>query len=158
MTKFYYILQETIFAKTQTMPIEYVYNTSFVLKNEKSITSWIKDVIVSENQVLGELVFAFFNDEELRQINIKHLKQDYYTDVISFDSSESGQVNGNIAVSVDRVKENAKTYNSSFENELYRVMVHGVLHCMGYKDKTNEEKKRIRDAENLKLKMFHVEQ
>tara|TARA_B100000929_G_C15411173_1_gene388015 strand:- start:305 stop:727 length:423 start_codon:yes stop_codon:yes gene_type:complete len=140
------------------MSVEYVYNTSFTLKNEGEVTFWIKNVVVSENKTLGELVFAFFNDEDLRQLNIKHLKQDYYTDVISFDSSESGQVNGSIAVSVDRVKENAKTYSSSFENELYRVMVHGVLHCMGYKDSTNEEKKQIRDAENLKLKMFHVEQ
>ncbi len=151
-------MQEAIFAKKQTMSVEYVYNTSFTLKNEGEVTFWIKNVVVSENKTLGELVFAFFNDEDLRQLNIKHLKQDYYTDVISFDSSESGQVNGSIAVSVDRVKENAKTYSSSFENELYRVMVHGVLHCMGYKDSTNEEKKQIRDAENLKLKMFHVEQ
>ena len=140
------------------MAIEYVYNTSFVLKNEKSITSWINDVIVSEKHVLGDLVFAFFSDEDLRQINIKHLKQDYYTDVISFDASESGRVSGNIAVSIDRVKENAKTYDSSFDNELYRVMVHGVLHCVGYNDNTKEEKERIRKAENLKLKMFHVEQ
>ena len=140
------------------MAIEYVYNTNFVLKNEKSITSWINDVIVSEKHVLGDLIFAFFSDEDLRQINIKHLKQDYYTDVISFDASESGRVSGNIAVSIDRVKENAKTYDSSFDNELYRVMVHGVLHCVGYNDNTNEEKERIRKAENLKLKMFHVEQ
>jgi len=140
------------------MAIEYVYNTNFVLKNEKSITSWINDVIVSEKHVLGDLIFAFFSDEDLRQINIKHLKQDYYTDVISFDASESGRVSGNIAVSIDRVKENAKTYDSSFDNELYRVMVHGVLHCVGYNDNTKEEKERIRKAENLKLKMFHVEQ
>ena len=140
------------------MAIEYVYNTNFVLKNEKSITSWINDVIDSDKHVLGDLIFAFFSDEDLRQINIKHLKQDYYTDVISFDASESGRVSGNIAVSIDRVKENAKTYDSSFDNELYRVMVHGVLHCVGYNDNTKEEKERIRKAENLKLKMFHVEQ
>ena len=140
------------------MAIEYVYNTSFVLKNEKSITSWINDVIVSEKHVLGDLIFAFFSDEDLRQINIKHLKQDYYTDVISFDASESGRVSGNIAVSIDRVKENAKTYDSSCDHERYRVMVHGVLHCVGYNDNTKEEKERIRKAENLKLKMFHVEQ
>ena len=92
--------------KKHSMPIEYVYNTGFSLKNENSVTSWIKKVIVSEKHTLGELVFAFFNDEDLRQINIKHLKQDYYTDVISFDASEGARVNGNIAVSIDRVKEN----------------------------------------------------
>jgi len=140
------------------MPIEYVYNTGFSLKNENSVTSWIKKVIVSEKRTLGELVFAFFNDEDLRQINLKHLKHDYYTDVISFDASEGERVNGNIAVSVDRVKENAKTYNSSFDKELYRVMVHGVLHCLGYKDNTKQEKALIRKTENLKLKMFHEEQ
>jgi|TARA_B100001996_G_scaffold381871_1_gene372271 rRNA maturation RNase YbeY len=140
------------------MPIEYVYNTGFSLKNENSVTSWIKKVIVSEKRTLGELVFAFFNDEDLRQINLKHLKHDYYTDVISFDASEGERVNGNIAVSVDRVKENAKTYSSSFDKELYRVMVHGVLHCLGYKDNTKKEKALIRKTENLKLKMFHEEQ
>ena len=140
------------------MPIEYVYNTGFSLKNENSVTSWIKKVVVSEKRTLGELVFAFFNDEDLRQINLKHLKHDYYTDVISFDSSEGERVNGNIAVSVDRVKENAKTYSSSFDKELYRVMVHGVLHCLGYKDNTKKEKALIRKTENLKLKMFHEEQ
>ncbi len=140
------------------MPIEYVYNTGFSLKNENSVTSWIKKVIVSEKRTLGELVFAFFNDEDLRQINLKHLKHDYYTDVISFDASEGERVNGNIAVSVDRVKENAKIYSSSFDKELYRVMVHGVLHCLGYKDNTKQEKALIRKTENLKLKMFHEEQ
>jgi len=140
------------------MPIEYVYNTRFSLKNENSVTSWIKKVIVSEKRTLGELVFAFFNDEDLRQINLKHLKHDYYTDVISFDASEGERVSGNIAVSVDRVKENAKTYNSSFDKELYRVMVHGVLHCLGYKDNTKQEKALIRKTENLKLKMFYEEQ
>jgi len=140
------------------MPIEYVYNTGFSLKNENSVTSWIKKVVVSEKRTLGELVFAFFNDEDLRQINLKHLKHDYYTDVISFDASEGERVNGNIAVSVDRVKENAKTYSSSFDKELYRVMVHGVLHCLGYKDNTKKEKALIRKTENLKLKMFHEEQ
>ena len=140
------------------MPIEYVYNTGFSLKNENSVTSWIKKVVVSEKRTLGELVFAFFNDEDLRQINLKHLKHDYYTDVISFDASEGERVNGNIAVSVDRVKENAKTYSSSFDKELYRVMVHGVLHCLGYKDNTKQEKALIRKTENLKLKMFHEEQ
>jgi len=140
------------------MPIEYVYNTGSSLKNENAVTSWIKKVVVSEKRTLGELVFAFFNDEDLRQINLKHLKHDYYTDVISFDASEGERVNGNIAVSVDRVKENAKTYSSSFDKELYRVMVHGVLHCLGYKDNTKKEKALIRKTENLKLKMFHEEQ
>lgn len=140
------------------MPIEYVYNTGFALNNEASVTSWIKRVVASEKQALGEIVFAFFNDEDLREINIKHLKSDHYTDVISFGSSESGIVNGNIAVSVDRVKENAKTYSSSFERELYRVMIHGVLHCIGYNDDTKKEKERITKTEDLKLKMFHMEQ
>ena len=144
--------------KKQTMPVEYIYNTSFSLKNEPLISSWINNVIVSEKHVLGNLVYAFFNDEDLRKINVKHLKQDSYTDVISFDGSESGKINGNIGISVDRVKENAIKYKSSFETELYRVMVHGLLHFLGYNDKTKKEKARIRTAENRKLKMFHVKQ
>jgi len=139
------------------MAIEYVYNTSFVLKNEKSITSWINDVIVSEKHVLGDLIFAFFSDEDLRQINIKHLKQDYYTDVISFDASESGRVSGNIAVSIDRVKENAKQEGVLIQHELRRVMVHGVLHLLGLRDKTETEVKKMRAAENVALKVFHME-
>lgn len=140
------------------MPIEYVYNTDFSLINESKITSWLKKVISSEDFLLGELVYGFFNDDELKIINAKHLKHDFYTDVISFNETAGKRINGNIAISVERVLENSKEYNTSFEEELQRVMVHGLLHFMGYNDKTKKGKSQMNKTETKKIKMFHMEQ
>ena len=139
------------------MPIQYVYNTDFKLQNEQELTSWLNRVIKSEEHVLGRLTYAFFSDEDLKTINIKHLNRDYYTDVISFDDSCDEVLNGSIAISVERVRENAKDYNCDFLNEMLRVMVHGLLHFMGFNDKTKDEKVLMRNAENEKINMFHVE-
>ena len=140
------------------MPIEFVYNTSFKLINEAKVSGWLKLVVDSESFVLGELVYAFFNDEDLRLLNKKHLNHDFYTDVLSFNSSENKTINGNIAISIDRVKENALKYNSNFEEEILRVMVHGLLHFMGFNDNTKESTTFMTQAEDDKIKMFHVEQ
>ena len=140
------------------MPIEFVYNTSFKLINEAKVSGWLKLVVDSESFVLGELVYAFFNDEDLRLLNKKHLKHDFYTDVLSFNSSENKTINGNIAISIDRVKDNALKYNSNFEEEILRVMVHGLLHFMGFNDNTKESTTFMTQAEDDKIKMFHVEQ
>jgi rRNA maturation RNase YbeY len=140
------------------MPVEYAYNTKFKLSNEKSVSCWLNRVIVSERRVLGALTYAFFNDEDLKKINIKYLNHDYYTDVISFKDSSDEKVGGDIAISVDRVIENAKHFNVSFDEELRRVMVHGLLHFLGFNDKTKEDKLKMTQTESLKMKMFHVEQ
>ena len=140
------------------MPIEYVYNTDFSLSGEFLFSSWLNRVVLSENFNLGLVVYAFFNDKELKDLNIKHLGHDFYTDILSFDETTGKNVQGSIAISVDRVKENAKTYNVSFENELLRVMAHGVLHFMGYNDINKEQKIEMTNKENLKIKMFHMEQ
>ncbi|MGY8948617.1 MAG: rRNA maturation RNase YbeY [Flavobacteriales bacterium] len=140
------------------MPIEYVYNTDFSLSDEFLFSSWLNRVVLSENFNLGLVVYAFFNDKELKDLNIKHLGHDFYTDILSFDETTGKNVQGSIAISVDRVKENAKTYNVSFENELLRVMAHGVLHFMGYNDINKEQKIEMTNKENLKIKMFHMEQ
>ena len=140
------------------MPVEYAYNTKFKLSNEKSVSCWLNRVIVSERRVLGVLTYAFFNDEDLKKINIKYLNHDYYTDVISFKDSSDEKVGGDIAISVDRVVENAKHFNVSFDEELRRVMVHGLLHFLGFNDKTKEDKLKMTQTESLKMKMFHVEQ
>ena len=103
-------------------------------------------------------IYAFFNDEDLKALNIKFLNHDYYTDVISFDETANQVVSGNIAISVDRVKENATQIGVDFEEELHRVMIHGVLHFIGFNDKTSSEKKEIREQEALALSMFHVKQ
>ena len=140
------------------MPIEYVYNTDFSLSDEFLFSSWLNRVVLSENFNLGLVVYAFFNDKELKDLNIKNLGHDFYTDILSFDETTGKNVQGSIAISVDRVKENAKTYNVSFENELLRVMAHGVLHFMGYNDINKEQKIEMTNKENLKIKMFHMDQ
>ena len=140
------------------MNIDFVYNTDFKLDNEAEISSWITAFCQTENTSVDSLVFAFFSDEDLKALNIKHLSHDYYTDVISFDESKNNSLNGNIAVSVERVADNASKYSVSFEEELRRVMIHGVLHFMGYNDSNENETKSIRNKEDYALSMFHVKQ
>ena len=140
------------------MSIDFVYNTDFELSNKEQVSDWVYRVINSKGYKLGNLVYAFFNDEDLKDLNIKFLGHDYYTDVISFDETTDQVVSGNIAISVDRVKENAAQIGVDFEEELHRVMIHGVLHFIGFNDKTSSEKKEIREQEALALSMFHVKQ
>ena len=140
------------------MNIDFVYNTDFKLDNEAEISSWIAAFCQTENTSIDSLVFAFFSDEDLKALNIKHLSHDYYTDVISFDESKNNVLNGNIAISVERVIENAAKYSVSFEEELRRVMIHGVLHFMGYNDSNENEITVIRKKEDYALSMFHVKQ
>ena len=140
------------------MNIDFVYNTDFKLDNEAEISSWIAAFCQTENTSVDSLVFAFFSDEDLKALNIKHLSRDYYTDVISFDESKNNVLNGNIAISVERVADNASKYSVSFEEELRRVMIHGVLHFMGYNDSNENEITVIRKKEDYALSMFHVKQ
>ena len=140
------------------MSIDFVYNTDFELSNKEQVSDWVLRVINSKGYKLGNLVYAFFNDEDLKDLNIRFLKHDYYTDVISFDESSDQVVSGNIAISVDRVKENATQIGVDFEEEMHRVIIHGVLHFIGFNDKTSLEKKEIREQEALALSMFHVKQ
>ena len=140
------------------MNIDFVYNTDFKLDNEPEISSWIAAFCQTENTSVNSLVFAFFSDEDLKSLNIKHLSQDYYTDVISFDESKNNSLMGNIAISVERVADNATKYSVSFEEELRRVMIHGVLHFMGYNDSNENEINTIRKKEDYALSMFHVKQ
>ena len=140
------------------MSIDFVYNTDFELSNKEHVSDWVLRVVNSKGYILGNIVYAFFNDEDLKDLNIKFLRHDYYTDVISFDETADQVVSGNIAISVDRVKENATQIGVDFEEELHRVMIHGVLHFIGFNDKTSSEKKEIREQESLALSMFHVKQ
>lgn len=139
------------------MPLEFIYNTDYTLTDEKLHSAWIKSAIFSENYDLGNIVFAFFNDEEVKKLNKKFLNKDYYTDVISFNETNDKIINGNIAISVDRVKENSKKFKCTFQDEMRRVMIHGLLHFMGYNDQSNEASAKMRKKENEKIKMFHVE-
>ena len=97
------------------MSIEYVYNTSFSLDNEKKVSKWLKKAVETEGFSVGEVVYAFFNDNDLKKLNIKHLNHDFFTDVISFNDSKNDVLSGNIAISVDRVKENSIKFKTSFK-------------------------------------------
>ena len=125
--------------------------TSFTLKNQKKLVKWISDVISSEGFQVGEINYIFCNDSYLNKINQEFLNHDTFTDIISFDYTLGKEVGGDIFISIERVLENAEKFNEVFENELHRVMIHGVLHFMGYKDKTKKEKTLMRTKEDEKI-------
>ena len=130
--------------------------THFSLENEAKIASWVQHIIVSEGYTVGEVGYIFCNDSYLNNINKEFLNHDTLTDIISFDYCLGKQVNGEIYISIERVTDNAKFYQVSFENELSRVIIHGVLHFLGYSDKTPEEKKGMRLKENTCLKELNL--
>lgn len=125
---------------------------------DDSYSGWIERVIKSENKKLEEISYIFCNDDYLLDINEKYLNHDTYTDIISFDYSVGNILQGDIYISTERVKENSDEYSVSFEEELRRVIIHGVLHLCGYRDKTEDETRIMRGKEEEKLKLFHVEQ
>jgi rRNA maturation RNase YbeY len=137
--------------------INFFTETEFKI-NEDEINSWLLSVIASENKNLGEINYIFCDDAYLLSINQQYLDHDTYTDIISFDTSEGNDLSGDIFISVERIKENAQQFNVSVDDELKRVLAHGILHFCGYKDKTDDEAKLMREKEDEKLKMFHVEQ
>ncbi|CAM1334353.1 rRNA maturation RNase YbeY [Tenacibaculum aestuariivivum] len=128
--------------------IVFNYETAFKLKNEENTSKWIQNCIEKETFELGEINYIFCDDAYLHEMNIEFLKHDTLTDIISFDYTLGKLVGGDIFISIERVKENAKEYKVLFENELHRVIIHGILHYMKYKDKTDEEKKIMRNKEN----------
>jgi probable rRNA maturation factor len=138
--------------------INFNYESNFTLNNEEAIASWISAVIVSENKSEGEINYIFCDDEYLHKINLEYLNHDTLTDIISFDYTMGNEISGDVFVSIERVIDNAKDYNTAFEDELKRVLVHGVLHYCGYKDKSESDEALMRSKEEEKLTMFHVEQ
>lgn len=138
--------------------INFNYETEFTLENEQAFEDWLSRVIVSENKKEGEINYIFCDDEYLHKINLEYLNHDTLTDIISFDYSMGNELNGDIFVSIERVKDNAADFNVLFEDELKRVIVHGVLHYCGYKDKSEVDEALMRSKEDEKIAMFHVEQ
>lgn len=138
--------------------ISFNYECDFNIVNEDEFFVWIENVINSENKSLGEISYIFCDDEYLLEINKQYLNHDYYTDIISFDYTENEFVSGDIFISIDRVKENASDYGVSFDNELKRVIIHGILHFCGYKDKSQDEERMMRLKEEEKINLFHVKQ
>lgn len=116
-----------------------------------NLEPWIKTVITKENKTLGEINYIFCTDEYLLEKNQTFLNHNTYTDIITFDYSEENQISGDIFISIERVKENARKFAVEFETELKRVMIHGVLHLIGYKDKSEDEQKLMREKENFYL-------
>lgn len=127
---------------------QFVKTKKFSIKNREN---WLNEVIHTEGKELGEIVFVFCNDSYLLQKNIQFLKHNTLTDVISFDYCKGNKISGDVLISIDRVKENAKIFDVSFLNELERVMVHGLLHLLGYKDKTKADINIMRSKENFYL-------
>jgi rRNA maturation RNase YbeY len=136
--------------------VEVISNDSVIIDelNERLLTEWLSDVVRSEGSVLGEITIVFMNDNELLEYNKQYLKHNYYTDIITFDYTESGVVSGDLLISIDRVRDNASSLSQSFINELHRVCVHGVLHLLGYKDKTPEDQKGMRAKEDFYLNKY----
>jgi probable rRNA maturation factor len=127
---------------------------AFTLKDKLKIKAWIKRVIEAEKKTLGQLNFVFTSDKNLLATNIQFLNHNTYTDIITFDYCEAQKINGDIIISVERVRENAKTFKVVFEDELKRVIIHGVLHLCGYKDKSKKDVEQMRSKENLALRKF----
>jgi len=126
--------------------------------NEDVHRTWLTRVVQAEDYKIRDIAYIITTDEEVLALNSKYLKLDYYTDILTFDRSENVDLAGDIFISLDRVRENAITHHAEEEVELRRVMVHGVLHMMGYSDGTIEEGDIMRSKEDYYLKMFHVEQ
>ena len=138
------------------MPVHFFYeDTSFKLTQARKTSTWIEQVIIQEEYLLKELNYIFCSDIFLYEINKTYLGHHTYTDIITFDYSEKNdyEIEGEIYISVDRVKENAVTYQKPFNQELLRVIIHGVLHLLGYRDKTGEEQKEMRKKEEACLSL-----
>ena len=127
---------------------------NFSLKNEQNYSDWISNCIEKFNLDEGEISYNFLTDNELLQINKDALNHDYYTDIITFDLRISDLISGDIFISIDRIKENAKKFNVDFETELKRVVIHGLLHIIGFNDHTDAEKQEMRKQEELCMAKF----
>lgn len=125
----------------------------FKLKKKKKIRNWLTELAQTEEKIIEDLNYIFCSDNYLLKINKTHLNHDYYTDVITFDYCDNKTISGDIFISIDRIKENAQTFDKSFKSELKRVMAHGLLHLMGYKDKNEADAIKMRKMEDFALKL-----
>ncbi len=127
------------------------HKVKFKLDKVAGIKKWVETIAKAEKRTVGGINYVFVSDKEILKLNTQYLKHNTYTDIITFDYSEGKELSGDIFISVDRVKENAKKFKVEFEDELHRVMIHGVLHLCGYKDKTPKDAKEMRKKEDFSL-------
>ena len=130
--------------------VEITYN----LKNKLKVKKWVKSILETEGKKAGDITYIFCNDQHMLGMNEKYLKHNTLTDIITFDYSEGEKLSGDIFISIERVKENAESFSATFNQELGRVMAHGVLHLSGFKDKTSEDKKMMRTKEDIYLATY----
>lgn len=131
--------------------IEFFSQLTFELPNQQEVSEWLNRTAETHNFKIGDLTYVFCTDEHLHKINLEFLAHDTYTDIITFNYNLHRELNGEVYISVDRVRENAKTYQQDFQDELHRVMVHGLLHLCGLNDKEEAEIIAMRKAEDLAL-------
>lgn len=136
--------------------ISFHYETDFLLENTESFVRWIKNVILEENKELGKVNYIFCDDKYLLGKNIKYLDHDTLTDIITFNYCEGDMISSDIMISIERVMENSSIFENSFSEELSRVMIHGILHLIGYNDKTDAEKEIIRKKEDYYVNKFVI--
>lgn len=131
-------------------------NIDFDIKDKMKIKRWISSIIKSQNKKVGDIGYLFCDDNYLIEINRIYLNHDTYTDVITFDYVEGDRISGDIMISVERVRENAEHFNATFEQELHRVIIHGVLHLLGQGDKSEEEATQMRKKEEEALALWNT--
>ncbi|MGY8989259.1 MAG: rRNA maturation RNase YbeY [Flavobacteriales bacterium] len=136
--------------------ISFHYETDFLLEKTESYIRWIKNVISEENKGLGEVNYIFCDDKYLLEKNIKYLDHNTLTDIITFNYCEGDIISSDIMISIERVMENSSIFENSFSEEINRVMIHGILHLIGYNDKTDGEKEIIRKKENYYINKFVI--
>jgi rRNA maturation RNase YbeY len=135
----------------------FFFETNYKLLVKRPIKKWLAEVANLEGKKLGNINIVFGNDDQLLALNNQYLNHNTYTDIITFDYSEKNVLHGDICISVERVKENAKRYKFGFDEELRRVMAHGILHLCGYNDKKNEEKITMKIKEETALTLFNTQ-
>lgn len=137
--------------------IQFLGKSKFISgKERKAIRQMIETIANDHGYIVQNICYIFMSDDELLEINQSHLQHDDYTDIITFDLSDTEAcIDGEIYISVDRINDNAEKFNCTKQDELIRVLSHGVLHLMGYKDKTENDSKKMQDAENLSIKIYH---
>ena len=134
--------------------IQFEIEKKYSLKEKRRIKEWLNLVAFEEGNKIQNLNFLIVGDKRMIHFNKTYLNHDYSTDIITFDNSENKKISGDIVISIERVKENSKKYKVKLEDELRRVMAHGLLHLLGYDDKNEKEKKRIRKKENYYLELY----